>query len=203
MEPTSEGPQTNQNTFMSQSIDKLATALNKVQKDMEPAKKDTAGYNYKYADLATVMQTAKKPLTDNGFSVSQLLEPDPVNARVTTLLLHTSGQWLKSTVAIKPVKADPQGMGSAITYARRYGYSAILGMATEEDDDGNKASGQGQTSTQAKSEPMINDFQIKKISALGDVVVEAYLRDLGVEKLEDLTLAQASKIIGEIGKEKE
>lgn len=139
MEEYSETVKTNQQASMSPSIAKLAAALSKAQGEMENAKKDSKGYNYNYADLASVIGTAKKPLADNGLAVTQLIEPDATVALVKTLLVHSSGEWVSSTVSIKPLKADPQGMGSAITYARRYGYQAIIGLSAE-DDDGNTAS---------------------------------------------------------------
>ena len=126
---------------MSDQINELAAALTKAQGVMEAAKKDTNNtfFRSSYASLNAVIQAAKKPLADNGLSVVQTIEPDPEKAIVVTILLHSSGQWIRSVTALKPVKVDPQGMGSAITYARRYGYQAIVGLSAD-DDDGNAAS---------------------------------------------------------------
>ncbi len=124
---------------MSDSIKKIATALCKAQGAMENAVKGSQGYGYKYADLASVISAGKEAMKTNGLAISQTMEPNHEVAIVITTLMHDSGQWIRSSVAIKPVKPDPQGMGSAITYARRYGYQAILGLSAE-DDDANTAS---------------------------------------------------------------
>jgi hypothetical protein len=87
-----------------------------------------------------VIDAAKKILSENGLSVTQLPSSNSEQVIVTTMLMHSSGQWISDILTLKPTKTDPQGMGSAITYARRYAYSAIIGMSTEEDDDGNSAS---------------------------------------------------------------
>lgn len=100
-------------------------------------------FKSQYADLAAVIEAVLPPLNAGGFSV---LQPVSVDAEgqvvVSTLVMHKSGQWLKSTLRLRPVKSDPQGVGSATTYARRYGLMALAGVAPE-DDDGNAASGPG------------------------------------------------------------
>lgn len=128
---------------MSEKVDELAAALCKAQAVMESAKKDSANpfFKSKYADLSSVWDACRKPLTDNGLSVSQL----PCNAPdgtpgVHTTLLHSSGQWISGAVYGAPTKNDPQGIGSLITYYRRYSLAAIAGVISE-DDDGNAASG--------------------------------------------------------------
>ena len=121
----------------SQSIAKLAEALAKVQAELKPAQRDSENPFYKssYADLAAVSKSTFPVLAKHGLSVSQIAEGE---GAVTTILMHTSGEWLRGTLTLKPVKADPQGQGSAITYARRYALASIVGLATE-DDDGNAA----------------------------------------------------------------
>lgn len=133
---------------MSEQINELATALVKVQEKLKPAPKDSTNpfFSSKYSDLSTIIETARNPLVENGFAISQAMdESDGLTAQVTTILMHKSGQWLSSTVTMKPKNADPQGIGSAITYARRYAYAAIIGLASEADDDGNSASAKTET----------------------------------------------------------
>ena len=130
---------------MSEKIDELAKALCKVQKTIQHSSKDktvsSGSYSYKYSDLATVIDTNKALLTENGLAISQTMDStDGSMASVTTVLMHTSGQYISSTMTIKPVANTPQSMGSAISYARRYAYSAIICIASEEDDDGSSAS---------------------------------------------------------------
>lgn len=127
----------------SQSITKIATAMVKVQKIITNAKKDRENPFFKsqYADLNAVWEACRKPLTDNGLSVIQTSEPtDGSMIALRTTLLHESGEYLSGVLCLKPTKADPQQLGSAMTYARRYALSAIVGICSEDDDDGNAAS---------------------------------------------------------------
>jgi len=127
-------------------MDKLAAALAKAQASMGTAKKTKTNPFFKshYADLADVWAVIREPLSANGLAVSQMLEfGESGAAKLVTLLLHTSGQSLRALFPVKPVKDDAQGWGSAMTYARRYGLAALVGVAVEdEDDDGNNAAGQ-------------------------------------------------------------
>jgi hypothetical protein len=124
--------------MQSDKIDVLAKALCNVQKEALSAIKGTENkfFKSKYADLNAVWTVAKKPLTDNGFSVTQPTRIDPNNGTffVETILMHDSGQWIKGQYLIKPDKETPQGYGSAMTYARRYSFAAIVGVVTEDDD---------------------------------------------------------------------
>jgi hypothetical protein len=126
----------------SQSISALAAALAKAQGVIEGATKGKVNpaFRSKYADLAAVWDAIREPLTKNGLSLVQMpdiFEGEPV---LVTRLLHESGEWLEGTYPLRPVKEDPQGYGSAISYARRYAAMAVLGVCPE-DDDGNAASG--------------------------------------------------------------
>ena len=125
----------------SQEINELAMAVNAMQKEPLFALKDSSNpfFKSKYADLSSCWDAARKPLTDNGLCVIQTMDHDEVgNTIIVTTLAHTSGQWMRGRLAIKPVKEDPQGVGSAITYGRRYSLASIIGLCPE-DDDGEKA----------------------------------------------------------------
>lgn len=125
----------------SESIKELACALAKAQRSMGGAKKDSSNPFYKstYSDLSSVVTAIREPLSSNGLSFIQATEPsDKDEIRVITMLMHESGEWLSSTIAIPVSKADAQGYGSAITYAKRYGLQGLLGVPSE-DDDGNAA----------------------------------------------------------------
>lgn len=129
--------------YQSEQINEIAAALSKCQGELENASKTSANpfYKSKYADLAEVINVCKEPLSNNGLSIVQLTDiSENGSIFVITQLNHSSGQWLRGYYPAKPVKDDPQGLGGAVTYARRYAYSAIIGIA-QEDDDGNKASG--------------------------------------------------------------
>jgi len=125
----------------SESIAQLAEALSKAQAEMECAKKDADNpfFKSKYADLSSVWAACRGPLTKNGLSVVQMPSAEGNHIIVHTLLMHSSGEWIASELAMTPTKSDPQGAGSAITYARRYALSAAVGIAPD-DDDGNAAS---------------------------------------------------------------
>ena len=129
----------------SAEIGELAKALAAAQGEMTAASKDASNPHFKsrYATLASVWDAIRGPLSRNGLSVSQVLEtPDAgPGVIVRTILLHTSGQWICSRYVMPiPDKLTPQAVGSAITYARRYALSAIVGIAPDDDDDGNAAS---------------------------------------------------------------
>lgn len=132
--------------IMSVEIDKLASALSKAQNLIENVGKDKQGYGYKYADLASCLEAAKIPLSSNGLAVSQLITAIEDKQTLVTLLIHESGQWLKSSFHIESVvisnkegktSNNPlQQLGAGITYARRYAYAAIIGIAQEDIDLG-------------------------------------------------------------------
>lgn len=128
----------------SESIDKLAMALNKFQAEVTSVKKTAVNsfFKSKYADLDNIWDAIRKPLTSNGLSVAQSILPGQAvgSSFLETILLHTSGQFIAGQQPIVSAKADAQSIGSAITYSRRYSLSAILGL-TAEDDDGNAATG--------------------------------------------------------------
>tara|TARA_R110000868_G_scaffold6538_1_gene36868 strand:+ start:2655 stop:3329 length:675 start_codon:yes stop_codon:yes gene_type:complete len=128
----------------SESIAGLAAALAKAQGQMKGAIKDSANpfFKSKYADLASVVEAIRASFSANGLSYIQTVEPSEKDeVRVETTLLHASGEWISCGILSLPVsKADSQGYGSALTYARRYSLSAAAGVSTELDDDGNAAS---------------------------------------------------------------
>jgi hypothetical protein len=121
----------------------FAQALIKATSEIEGAVKDSTNPHYrsKYADLSSVIQAIKAPLNNNGITFLQKISDNPQAAYIETILIYKSGESLSlGTVAITPDKQTPQGMGSAITYARRYGLATALGVPAH-DDDGNEASG--------------------------------------------------------------
>ncbi len=143
----------------SEQIGDLAAALAKAQAEMEGASKDSANpfFKSKYADLASVWAACRGPLTKHGLSVVQFPkvayegQPEPYEwtskqgekrygvrvvavVRPSTRLLHLSGQWLEDAVSTMLPTGDPQSIGSAITYLRRYSLQSVAGIAPEDDD---------------------------------------------------------------------
>lgn len=98
-------------------------------------------YSFDYATLDAVLDVVRKPLSANGIALTQVVDGNPGEMQLTTLLIHSSGQFMRSTVPILPDDNGPQALGSAITYLRRYVLQTMLGLCAEEDDDGNNASG--------------------------------------------------------------
>lgn len=126
----------------SEQIDQLITAIVAAQLKMTPAVKDHVNpyFKSKYADLPSVWEAAE-PFRNEGVAITQ----SPVEApdgfiMLDTQLSHKSGQWMRSRLKMRVAKDDPQGYGSALTYARRYALGCMTGIVTEEDDDGSAAS---------------------------------------------------------------
>ncbi len=123
----------------SENLNELAAALAKAQGAMKGALKDSANpfFKSKYADLESVWDACRKPLTDNGLSVVQFALPLEGHHEITVLitrLLHSSGQWIEGSLPIKAKDDSPQAQGSGMTYARRYGLAAMIGVYQTDDD---------------------------------------------------------------------
>lgn len=128
--------------MQSEKIDELATALCKVQAELEPASKDSVNPHFKskYATLNSMWTATRQVLTRNGLSIAQygdMLDGAPV---LVTMVIHTSGQWICGQAPLLCKSQEPQALMSAWTYARRAGLGAIIGL-TADDDDGNAAQG--------------------------------------------------------------
>lgn len=126
----------------SESIGNLAKAIAAAQAELKPVKKECKNpfFNSRYADLAAVWE-ALKPFHSHGIAITQ----QPFDAGegmvgIATQLTHESGEWISGNLALPVSKDDAQGVGSAITYCRRYSLGCMTGVVTEEDDDGNHAS---------------------------------------------------------------
>lgn len=127
----------------SESIKAISKALTGFQRDLEEPTKDAANpfFKNKYVTLDKLLESIRPALIKNGLSFVQSPGGDGETITVTTLLMHESGEWIEcDPLALKAAKVDPQGAGSAVTYARRYSLSAVLGVTWDEDDDGAKAS---------------------------------------------------------------
>lgn len=125
----------------SEAINELATALAKAQAVMKHAEKDRINPHFKnrYATLASVWDAARAALTSNGLSVVQATGGDGAAITVSTLLLHTSGQWIRSSLAMSVAALGPQAIGSLCSYLRRYSFASMVGVCADEDDDANSS----------------------------------------------------------------
>jgi len=133
----------------SQQLGALAAALAKAQGAIGDALKDSRNPHFgsMYADLASNWEACRAALSANGLAIVQRPSFDGRLVSVETLLLHTSDQWLVSTLSATPMKPDAQGIGSVITYLRRYALASMVGIAPAE-DDGEAAVGRGSQALQ-------------------------------------------------------
>lgn len=123
-------------------IVEIAKALVAAQKEITFAAKNATNPHLKnrYADLSSVIEAVKVPLNNNGIAFVQTPgESSQGYLTLTTVLIHESGQWIRSMCTLPLIKHDCQGYGSALTYARRYALSAIIGIF-QDDDDGHAGS---------------------------------------------------------------
>jgi hypothetical protein len=121
-------------TTGSETIGELALALSSLQTAMKPAAENSVNPHFKskYADLASCWDAVRPHL--KGLSITQSVASSGKTVEITTLLIHSSGEWLSSTLGLEARDPSPQATGSAITYGRRYGFCAALGISSGDDD---------------------------------------------------------------------
>lgn len=150
-------------------IDAIAKALVAVHGELQPVAKDSVNPHFKnkYASLDTITEAVRPVLARHGLAIVQGGgESANGGILVTTMIVHESGQWISSSYSMPLEKATAQSAGSAVTYGRRYLLGSMLAIATEEDDDGNRAS--ERKSKAAPKVPKASDEQIQKIQELAD-----------------------------------
>lgn len=135
-------PSTEGISYCSEQINELATALAKAQAKMPIAGRysDNPYFKSKYADLAEVVRVSRGPLTENGLTVIQIPIENDKGLILVSRLQHSSGQYISSSVRLKPIKTDIQALASYLSYWKRYAYSCLVGVvSSDEDDDGERA----------------------------------------------------------------
>jgi|TARA_R100000750_G_scaffold15653_2_gene10233 hypothetical protein len=131
----------------SESIKNIATAQLELQREIKDISKDSKGYGYNYTSFDKLVQYLRPILTKHGISFIQMPAGEGLTVGVTTLYMHSSGEWISNTI-LSPI-AEHKGMntyqsvGSAITYYRRYSLSSFTGIASEEDVDGEMSQKEG------------------------------------------------------------
>jgi hypothetical protein len=135
--------------MQSEQINELAKALAAAQSEIEDPKKTRTGkvsgtsksgrdfnYEYKYADISDVLKNCRAALAKHEIAVTQPTAVDGGTLFIRTRLLHSSGQWIESDYPVCSIQGDHQKMGAAMTYARRYALTSLVGVAADEDTDG-------------------------------------------------------------------
>lgn len=186
----------------SNEINELAAAMAIAQGQMGAAYKNSSNPHFKssFADLASISDVIKQPLSDNGLSVVQFPINNEQGVAITTRVMHKSGQWIEESFGIKPVKAGPQEYGSLISYFRRYALAAIFAIP-QTDDDANAM----QLAAEAPKKPVdaITGDQVKAlVNLLGDdEKLKAQLMDAyGIAQLEHLQSNQFRPVYDKINK---
>jgi hypothetical protein len=175
----------------SETINELAAALAKAQGEITGALKDSSNpfFKSKYADLASCWDACRSALSKNGLAVTQFpMTTEQHHTYLVTSLLHTSGQWMRSSLEVTPKDDSPQAMGSALTYARRYALTAVVGVA-QVDDDGNAASGRSNGEIHSPKGDMGKqihpDQAFATAAAMRDLLEADYQEDVRCIKIAD------------------
>lgn len=137
----------------SEQINEIASAMAKAQETLKPAHKDSLNPHYqsRYADLASIWEAWQQAGPANGLAVWQDVTTDEHGVAVVTRIIHASGQWYECGPLTIPVsRQDAHGVGSATTYAKRYGLSAAVGLVADDDDDGAAAVAAGRAEPQVQ-----------------------------------------------------
>lgn len=176
--------------YQSENINELVGALAKAQGEIEGATKDSKNPHFKssYADLASVWQACRKPLSSNGLAITQTVICEEESQFLVTTLGHSSGQWMKSFMKLPLQRPGPQELGSCLSYCRRYGLAAMVGVF-QEDDDGERA----ETSSRRLTSSQIDEIrlEIEDDEALENKICKAY----AVKSLEEIPSANFSNIM--------
>lgn len=184
----------------SDTLAQLYEALSKSQMEMDVASKDSNNpfFKSKYSDLATIVKASRPSLCNHGLSVIQRITTNESGIMfMLTRLAHSSGEWIESKMPITPPKNDIQGIGSYITYLRRYMYSAIVGVISGEDDDGEKAM---QEYRKPEPKPLL-ESQVKLMEVMlkgHPDIKERLINAYKIIKLSDLKDIQFDKCVANI-----
>lgn len=180
----------------SENIGALSAALSKLQGEIQNLHKDKAGYGYKYAELSSVLDVTRPLCTKYELAVTQLCTNLNELVGVETVLAHSSGEWISSTLYM-PVAGGKgmslaQAAGSVITYARRYSLAAILGIAQTDNDASLKEDLEKNTPiydklieliklkemTLEQIKPWLHKFNVKKLSELKEIEIKEIINTI-------------------------
>lgn len=196
----------------SETITELSKAFAKMQMELEQPLKNANNpfFKSKYVPLENVVDSITRASSKHGLSFTQFPSSDENgNVTVGTMVMHESGEWIEyDPICLKPVKNDPQAVGSAITYAKRYALSAIFGITSDNDDDGNEATQLGKTASktiQKKQVPTTNNKIPKEVAKAYEDAIQNlinrtgkndgsitkwFCEKLGIARIEDMKMEQ-------------
>lgn len=186
----------------SESIGALSLALSKAQGMIKGALKDSANpfFKSKYADLESVWDACREPLSSNELAVIQLSDETDKGIIVDTVLSHSSGEWISGRMFIPiTAKLDAQTVGSACTYARRYSLQMIVGIAPI-DDDGNSAVNREPAKPAAVKQPLVDTISRETAASINadlkhaQIAPEALFEAFGITRLGELKTAQFTDV---------
>lgn len=178
-------------SYRSEEIKELAAALAKAQSEMNLAEinKVNPYFKSKYADLKSIVYSARPSLSKYGLSVAQdLLTYEDGSTMLHTVLLHSSGQWMESRMRIVPPKNDIQTISSYITYIKRITYAALVGVVTGEDDDDGEIAMVESREAMAKGTTLNTKYNPKEVSP--EVISRDQLDELHYELAEYPDIAE-------------
>ena len=200
----------------SETLTEFSKAFAKTQQEMKQPLKDANNpfFKSKYVPLENVVEAITESASKNGLSFTQFPSSDEDgNVTVGTLVMHSSGEWIEyDPIKMKPVKNDPQSIGSAITYAKRYALSAIFGITSDQDDDGNEATQTKKQQPKKVNEPVISvekaNYYLKEIATISaekgkedGSIVKWFLNHLGVvdyKMIKQSQIEDADMLLGKL-----
>lgn len=154
----------------SENINDIAKAMSSAQKEMKPAAKDSLNPHFKskYADVSSVWESIREPITNHGLTIWQDVTTEERQVSITTRIVHVSGQWVEfGPLSVPLSRGDAHGVGSAITYGKRYALCAAVGVvAGDEDDDGNASKHQSQQQVQPVPPVKLSEGKIIELNEL-------------------------------------
>jgi hypothetical protein len=181
----------------SAELDKLATAMAAAQAEMSVAVADSTNPHFKsrYADLGAIWGACREVLSKHGLSVIQCPGGEGSTAVLTSYLLHTSGQFIRTTAGVA-VKDGAQPYGSALTYLRRYSLAALVGIVAEEDDDGERAQ---QPHRQQRSQPATKPANGHAQDEAAELAASALAEEFVGEYAEAKTMERWNELNAQVG----
>ncbi len=181
---------------MSDEIAQLATALSAAQGEIDDAQKGSINpaYRSKYADLAAVRAAIKAPLQKHGLSIVQLPRTVQGGVEVETMLLHKSGEFIAETLFMPVGKFDAHGIGSGISYSRRYGIMSVLALASDDDDGNASVSNKPVDNLPVKNQPLTKELMQKGRVAAKNGALQEWWKGLSKSDRDQLSVEDRTEL---------